>query len=91
MAPNYFEKEISKAPMEEDSTKTLEKLSPGIEKPRPSNKYMTTPLEDTKNRKAPTNEHPNFTSGQECNRMLSTMSEPVISVKNENTNVVKHP
>ena len=91
MVPNYFEKEISKAPMEEDSTKTLEKLSPGIKKPKPSNKYMTTPLEDTKDRKAPTNKHLNFTSGQECNRMLSTMSEPVISVKYENANVAKHP
>ena len=91
MIPNYFEKEIGKAPMEEDSTETLEKLSPDIKKPRPSNKYMTTPLEDTKDKKAPTNKPLNFTSGQECNRTLSTMSEPVTSVKNKNVNMVKHP
>ena len=89
-APNYFEKEIGKAPMEADSTVILEKLFPSTEKPRSSNKFTIILLEDTKDKKTPTNEHPNSTFGPECAETSSTTSELVTFARNEKGNAAKH-
>ena len=90
-APPYSRKEISKAPLEEDSTKIQEKLSLDTAKTRPFNKHMITLSQVTKDKTTPTNAHLNSTTGPTCDKTSTTTFEPVMSAKNEKEDKAKHP